>query len=90
VNYWNKYKILLKHDQSTHLIQIASKRTMRYAQKRSAFNPKYVNYCLLINLEYCKCAKMRFHDSNGLVVLRFCSVASLRGDIAGGIVACLV
>jgi len=36
VNYQNEHKILSKYEHSTHLIQIACKRAMRYAQKRSA------------------------------------------------------
>jgi len=42
---------------------------MRYAQNYCASVQKYVNYSLLLHLECCKCARMRFHPSNGPVVL---------------------
>ena len=34
----------------------------------------------ILNLECCKCARMRFHCRNGLAVLRICVVAHLRGN----------
>jgi len=31
-------------------------------------------------LECCKCARMRFHCANGLVLLRICAVAHVKGN----------
>jgi len=42
---------------------------MRHAQKFSA-STKNVNDILVLNLECCKCPRMRFHCANGLAVLR--------------------
>jgi len=60
----NKHEILSKHEQSTHLIQIAAKIATRYAQKRSASASKKVHGILFLNLDCCKCARMRFHCAN--------------------------
>ena len=35
------------------------------------------------NLKYYKCARIRFHCTNGLVVMRICAVAQLRGSTVG-------
>jgi len=54
---------------------------MRHVLRSVLLLPKTMfNDFLLFNLECCKCARMRFHYANALVVLCICAVAHIRGN----------